>query len=283
MSNTTLNRLRKDRGAMAGMVILILFVITAIMAPVISPYDPMAQNLQEGLRPPSIHHPFGQDKLGRDILSRVIFGSRVSLKVGLIAVTVSLIIGTLLGSWAGFASGAVDHIITRLIDIVMAFPGILLALAVMAVLGPSLNNVILALCLVSWVGFARLARGQVLSIKERDYIQAAKAVGASPLRLLFVHIFPNIISPLLVEATFGIGSAIVAEAGLSFLGLGVQPPTPSWGSMLNEGRQFMMQAPHMTIFPGLAIMLVVMAINFLGDGLRDAIDPKAHYRHALAA
>lgn len=258
----------------AGLLVILILSATALLAPVLAPYDPTDQNLYEGLSGPSTRHLLGQDKYGRDILSRIIYGSRISLYVGLSTALVSLFIGTAIGSTAAYFGGIWDEIICRIIDILLAFPGILLALSLMAVLGPSLNNVILALCAVGWVGYARLARGQTLAVKERDFVQAAKALGAGRKRIVFNHILPNILAPLIVEATFGMGGAIVGEAGLSFLGFGVQPPTPSWGSMLNEGRHYLLLAPHMTTFPGLAIMAVVLGFNFLGDGLRDIMDPR---------
>jgi peptide/nickel transport system permease protein len=231
-------------------------------------------SLEEELAPPSAHHVLGQDKFGRDILSRIIYGARVSLLVGVLTVLVSLSLGAALGCTAGYLGGLIDEAFLRVVDIFLAFPGILLALAIMAVLGPSLSNVIIALCLTGWVGYARLARAQVLSLKERDFIVAARASGATDARIIFRHILPNVMAPLSVQATFGMGAAITAEAALSFLGLGVQPPTPSWGSMLNEGRQFLLIAPHLTTFPGLAIMLVVLGFNVLGDGLSDWLDPR---------
>lgn len=257
-----------------GALILGALVMGAALAPVLAPYNPLSQNLEEELRRPSFLHPMGRDKLGRDVMSRIIYGARISLKVGLITVIISMIAGSLMGAAGGYFGGIWDQGLMRIIDTLLAFPGILLAMAMMALLGQSLNNVILALCLVSWVSYARLARGQVLSVREREYIIAARALGASSARIIFLHILPNIVGPLVVEATFGMGGAIVGEAGLSFLGLGVQPPTPSWGSMLYEGRQFLIQAPHLTLFPGLAIMIVVLGVNFFGDGLRDALDPK---------
>jgi len=264
----------KNRLVLLGITVIVLVILAAVFAPILAPYDPLAQDLDEGLRPPSWSHPLGQDKFGRDILTRMLFGARISLWVGLSTAIVSLIIGMIIGASCGFWGGIFDELLTRVIDILLAFPGILLALVLMALLGPSLNNVILALCVVGWVGYARLARAQVLTIKEQTYIAAARSLGASRRRIIFSHILPNILPPLLVEVTFGIGGAIVGEAGLSFLGFGVQPPVPSWGAMLNEGRQFLLIAPHMTTFPGLAIMLVVLGFNFFGDGLRDMLDPR---------
>jgi len=261
-----------------GIVIILLLCLTAVLASLISPYSPTEQNLDEGLTGPSKEHILGQDKLGRDILSRIIYGSRVSLKVGIFTVGISLIIGLMIGSIAGFFGGIVDDIIMRIIDIFMAFPGILMAIALMAVLGPSLNNVIIALCLLGWVGYARLVRGQMLSVREFEFVLAAKAMGANPFRIIMKHLLPNIFSPVIVQATFGMAGAIVAEAGLSFLGLGTQPPIPSWGSMLNEGMEFILVAPYLTIYPGLAIMIVVLGFNFLGDGIRDILDPRYYQR-----
>jgi peptide/nickel transport system permease protein len=264
----------RNRLVLLGLIIVVMMMLAAVLAPLLTPYDPFAQHLDEGLSRPSWSHPLGQDKFGRDILARMLFGARISLWVGVSTAFVSLVIGMVLGATAGFLGGVFDELLTRLIDILLAFPGILLALVLMAFLGPSLNNVILALCLVGWVGYARLARAQALTVRERAYITAARSVGATRRRIIYSHILPNILPPLLVEATFGIGGAIVGEAGLSFLGFGVQPPTPSWGAMLNEGRQFLLIAPHMTTFPGLAIMLVVLGFNFFGDGLRDMLDPR---------
>lgn len=256
-----------------GLITIWALIFTAVFAPYLSPYDPNEQRLMEGLSRPTADHPLGLDKLGRDIFSRVIYGARVSVLVGLVAIGVSSALGVALGSMAGFFGGLVDEIIMRMADIFLAFPGILLAIALMAVMGPGLGNVIFALVVMSWVGYARLVRGQLLSLKEREYVVAAESIGARPFRIIARHLLPNVMAPVIVEATFGMAAAIMAEAGLSFLGLGAQPQTPSWGSMLNEGRQFMLLAPHMTIFPGLAIMVVVLGLNFLGDGLRDSLDP----------
>lgn len=257
-----------------GGFIILALIFTAIFAPFVAPYDPKEQNLYDGLNTPDFNHPFGKDRLGRDILSRIIYGSRISLLVGIIVVGVSSIIGILIGSISGYIGGKTDEIIMRLCDIFLAFPGILLAIAIMAVLGPNLNNVIIALCAMGWVGYARLIRGQILSLREREFVLAVGALGGNSSRIIIRHLLPNMLSPVIVEATFGMAGAIIAEAGLSFLGLGVQPPQPSWGSMLNEGRQFLLIAPHLTIFPGLAIMLTVLSLNFLGDGIRDRMDVK---------
>ncbi|MFH1625213.1 MAG: nickel transporter permease [Pseudomonadota bacterium] len=262
----------RNKLAMVGLLIIGALIFVAIFAPHLAPSDPFEQTLKGGLNPPSREHPLGQDKLGRDNLSRIIYGSRISVFVGLAVVGVSLFIGIVIGSVAGYNGGWIDESFMRVVDVLLAFPGILLAIALTAVLGPSLNNVILALCVTGWVSYARIVRGQILTVKEREYIIAARALGANPLRIIVHHILPNIVSPLIVQTTFGMAGVILAEASLSFLGLGAQPPTPSWGSMLNEGRQFLLVAPHMTTFPGLAIMIVVLGFNFLGDGLRDALD-----------
>jgi peptide/nickel transport system permease protein len=247
----------------------------AAFAPWLSPYDPIRQNLSEDLRAPSFEHPLGQDKLGRDQLSRLIHGARVSLQVGTITVAVSLSIGVLMGALAGYFGGSVDFWIMRTVDVLLAFPGILLAIAMSAVLGPSINNVIVALSIMGWTGYARLVRAEVLGIRRREHVEAAVALGASNKRVLVRHVLPMLIAPLVVQATFGMAGAIVAEASLSFLGLGVQPPAPSWGAMVNEGRQFLLIAPHLTLYPGLAILITVLGLNFLGDGLRDRLDVRS--------
>ena len=264
----------KNKLALVGALIILVLIVAAIFAAFIAPYDPLEQNIIERLSPPSKDHWFGQDEVGRDILSRIIYGSRISLRVGIFTVSISLLVGLVIGSISGYYGGLVDEVFMRVVDILMAFPGILLAIAMVAVLGPNLNNVILALCLIGWVGYARLVRGQVLYLRELEYVAAARALGASPARIISLHIVPNLIAPVIVEATFGMAGAILAESSLSFLGLGAQPPTPSWGSMLNVGREFLLIAPHTTTFPGLAIMLVVLGFNFLGDGLRDYLDVK---------
>ncbi|RMG60665.1 MAG: ABC transporter permease [Deltaproteobacteria bacterium] len=268
----TLRRLLKKKSVIFGGIVCLLFLLTAIFAPLISPGDPFAQDLKGSLSPPSKEHLLGQDKLGRDVLSRIVHGSRVSIAAGLTAVTISLAIGLAVGSVAAYAGGFVDSLFMRIADVFLAFPGILLAIGMTAVLGPGLRNVIIALSIIGWVGYARIIRGQILKLRELDFVAAARAMGVPSREIILRHLLPNALSPIIIEATFGVARAIVAEAGLSFLGLGVQPPTPSWGAMINEGRFYLFVAPHITTFPGLAIMLLVMSINFLGDGLRDALD-----------
>jgi peptide/nickel transport system permease protein len=254
---------------------LLGLAVVAAAAPWIAPYDPARQELAATLAPPGPEHVLGQDKLGRDILSRVVHGARVSLAVGLAAVVTSLAVGVVIGAIAGYAGGWLDDLLMRIVDVLLAFPGLLLAIAFTAVLGPSLRNVVLALCAIGWTGYARLARGEIHRLRHREFVEAARALGASDRRILWRHLTPLLAAPLLVQATFGMAAAIVAEASLSFLGLGAQPPTPSWGAMLNDGRAFLLVAPHLTLFPGLTIMLTVLALNFLGDALRDRLDVRA--------
>ena len=269
---------QKNRPAAFGLLILGGLLVTAMMAPWLAPRDPAAVRLSESLERPTLSCPLGKDPLGRDVLSRLVYGARVSVVVAFTTVAISLAAGTLLGILAGYYGGILDDLIMRVVDILLAFPGILLAVALTSVLGPSLRNVVLALCVMGWVGYARIVRAQVLAIRERDFVQAARAIGAEDFRILWRHILPNVLAPLVVEATFGASGAILGEAGLSFLGLGTQPPSPSWGSMLNEGRQFLFVAPHLTLAPGIAIMIVVLGLNFLGDGLRDRLDVKQRSR-----
>ncbi len=264
--------------AKAGAAIVLITVLAAVAGPWLVPFDPATQELALRLQGPSGQHWFGLDELGRDIFARVLSGARISLLVGLVVVGVSASIGTLMGSVAGYFGGRIDEAISRLIDILLAFPGLLLAIAMVAVLGPSLTNVFLALSLIGWVGYARLVRGQVLRARELEFVQAARALGATTSRILSRHIIPATLPAVTVQATLGMGGAILAEAALSFLGLGVQPPTPSWGTMLNYGRSHLLDAPHLTVFPGIAIAILVLGFNFLGDGLRDALDPVAQDR-----
>jgi peptide/nickel transport system permease protein len=257
-----------------GTFIVIVAIVAAVLGPLLYPYDPAAQELARRLEAPSLAHPLGLDELGRDILARLLQGARISLLVGIAVVSVSSTVGMFFGSLAGYFGGAVDDVISRVIDVLMAFPGILLAIALVAVLGPSLVNVVLALSIIGWVGYARLVRGQALRAREFEFVQAARASGASAGRIVIRHILPTAIPAVVVQATLGMAGAIIAEAALSFLGLGVQPPTPSWGTMLDAGRAHLFDAPHLTIFPGLAIAMLVLGFNFLGDGLRDRVDPK---------
>jgi len=262
----------------AGGVVVALIVLAAIFGPLISPVDPATQDLPLRLQGPEWGHPFGYDELGRDVLSRVLLGARVSLAVGLVVVSVSAIVGLIVGAVAGYLGGAVDDVVSRLMDVLMAFPGILLAIAIVAVLGPGVVNAVMALVAVGWVGYARLVRGIVLRVREFEYVAAARAAGARLPRLLIQHIVPNTLPAVVVQATLGMAAAILAEASLSFLGLGVQPPVPSWGTMLDAGRAHLLDAPHLTLFPGFMLASLVLGFNFLGDGLRDSIDPKAKRR-----
>jgi peptide/nickel transport system permease protein len=255
-----------------GAALVLAAVLAAIVGPMLAPFDPSTQALALRLEGPTTRHWFGLDELGRDIFARVLAGARISLLVGIVVVGVSSTVGTLVGAIAGYFGGYVDEAISRVIDILMAFPGLLLAIALVAVLGPSLGDVLLALSLIGWVGYARLVRGQVLRAREFEYVQAARALGAPASRILLHHIIPAALPAVSVQATLGMGGAILSEAALSFLGLGVQPPTPSWGTMLNYGKAHLLDAPHLTIFPGLAIAILVLGFNFLGDGLREILD-----------
>jgi peptide/nickel transport system permease protein len=270
-----------NRLTIAGLIIVATLVIVALFAPWIATYDVGATDLSIRYLGPSAAHWFGTDSTGRDIFSRVVFGARISLQVGIIVVMVSAFIGTILGAIAGYYGGWVDRVVSGYVfNVFLAFPGLLLAIAMVAFLGAGLNKLILALCIIGWVGYARLIRGQVLKVREYDFVQAARALGASDLRILFVHILPNAIQPLIVQASLGMAGAVLAEASLSFLGLGVPPPAPSWGVMIEEARDLstLQAAPHALIFPGLAIALTVLAFNFIGDGLREYLDPRQRAR-----
>jgi peptide/nickel transport system permease protein len=258
-----------------GFAIVVLTAIAAVAGPSLVPYDAATQDLPQRLLGPSWAHPFGLDELGRDILARLLIGARISLMVGLAVVSISATVGTMVGAVAGYAGGWLDNTLGRIMDVLLAFPGILLAIALVAVLGPSLTHVVLALVLIGWVSYARLVRGQVLKVRELDYVQAARAVGAPVGRVIVRHVIPATLSSVAVQATLGMAGAIIAEASLSFLGLGVQPPTPSWGTMLDAGRSHLFDAPHLTVMPGLAIALLVLGFNFAGDALRDRVDPRA--------
>ena len=262
----------------AGALLVVLIIGGAIVAPWLVPFDPASQQLALRLEGPSAQHWFGLDELGRDIFSRVLLGARVSLFVGVVVVGVSALVGMAIGSVAGYFGGRIDQAISRLMDVLLAFPGLLLAIALVAVLGPSLGNVVLALTVIGWVGYARLVRGQVLRAREFEYVVAARALGASTWRTLTRHVLPTALPAVTVQATLGMATAILSEASLSFLGLGVQPPTPSWGTMINGGRSHLLDAPHLTVFPGIFLALVVLGFNFLGDGLRDRLDPRTAKR-----
>lgn len=268
-------RFKKNRLAMIGLVVIILMYGVAIFADVLAPYPYDKMNLTNLYAPPgSPGHLLGTDEYGRDVLSRLIYGARISLTVGLVVVGLSSIIGVTLGALAGYYGGWVDALIMRIVDFLYAFPFFILAITIVAILGPSLYNAMLALALVNWVGYARMVRGQFLALKQREFVEAARAVGASGFRIMFVHLLPNALGPVIVQMSLGVGSAILSASGLSFLGLGAQPPTAEWGAMLNAGKDYLRSAPHLTTYPGLAIMITVLAFNFIGDGLRDALDPK---------
>lgn len=259
-----------------GAVVVVIASLSALLAPWIAPYDPSVQSLPDRLQGPSWRHPLGNDDLGRDILSRLLMGARVSMRVGATVVLLSVVVGVLLGGFAAYIGGRLDAFVTVVvINSLMAFPGILLAIALVAFLGPGLDRLILALTSIGWVGYARLTRGQVLKTKTLEFVEAARAMGASHARIFIRHVLPNVIQPVLVQASIGMAGAILAEASLSFLGLGIAPPTPSWGAMLNDARQHLFDAPHLVIFPAIALMLTVLSFNFLGDALRDWLDPKS--------
>ncbi|MEK7285757.1 MAG: ABC transporter permease [Nitrospirota bacterium] len=261
----------KNIGFIIGCFFLVILFVSAVFAPILSPHSPDQINLEQGLSSPSSSHFLGQDKLGRDILSRVLHGGRVSLGVGIIATVISVSIGLFVGSLAGFCGGKVDALLMRLVDIVLSFPGILLAIVMAAVLGPSVINIIIALSILGWGGYARVVRGQILVVRQEDYILSAISLGLTPSRVIVRHILPNVFAPVLVEAMFGVGHAIVAESSLSFLGLGIAPPMPSWGGMLSDAKSFLLVAPHLVIIPGIMIIIVVVSFNLLGDALYDRL------------
>lgn len=262
-----------------GLAIAAVIIFAAIFAPFIATHDVTVQDLSRRFVEPSAAHWFGTDSLGRDIFSRVVFGARISLQVGVTVVFVSGLIGIIIGAIAGFYGGWIDRILSGyLFNVFLAFPGLLLAIALVAFLGAGLGKLILALCIIGWVGYARVMRGQVLKVREYDFVQAARALGASNMRILFTHIMPNAIQPLIVQASLGMAGAVLSEASLSFLGLGIPPPAPSWGTMIEEARNYFATYPHTLFFPGAAIALTVLAFNFIGDGLREYLDPKQRTR-----
>lgn len=259
---------------MAGGVGVLLLVFIAVTAPLLAPHDPIAQNYDHLLEGPSLAFPFGTDNFGRDVFSRVIYGSRISLSVGFFGTLFGLVLGVVIGLVAGYYGGWIDSVAMRLLDIQLAFPGLLLAIAIVAVLGVGEINVVVAIGIFSIPVFARLLRGSILALKQQDFVLAAQAIGAGDLRIMFGHLLPNALAPIIVVATLRLGTAILAASSLSFLGLGIRPPSPEWGAMLADGRQFLQLAPHVGYFPGFAILFSVLALNLLGDGLRDALDPK---------
>ncbi|MDP2628106.1 MAG: ABC transporter permease [Candidatus Rokubacteria bacterium] len=272
--------MRRNRGGLIGLLIVLLNIVVAILAPVLGPHDPLDQDITRRLQPPawlaggSVEYLLGTDQLGRDVLTRIIYGSRISLLIGFLSVAVSLPIGVGLGLLGGYFRGRLDDVVMRLADVQLAFPFILLAITIAGVLGPSPRNVILILAVGGWVAYARVTRGQVLGLREKEFVEAARALGMRHGRILVAHILPNILTPIIVLATFAVAQMILLESSLSFLGLGVQPPTPSWGGMLNDGRAYITIAWWLTTFPGATIMLTVLGINFMGDWLRDLFDPR---------
>lgn len=269
-----INRFKKNKRALIGFWMVVIFLVIAIFAPLIAPYDPLEQNMQIKLESPSFAHPFGTDEFGRDILSRIMYGAQISLMIGVISVLFAVIFGVALGTVAGYFGGLLDSIIMRIMDVLLAFPSFLLAMAIVSVLGPGMINVMIAIGVFSIPTFSRIARSEVISIKNKEYIEAAQAIGAKDRLIIFKHLIPNSISPIIVLSTLRIATSIITAAGLSFLGMGAQPPTPEWGAMLSEGREYLRVAPHVSTIPGLAIMFMVLGFNMLGDGLRDALDPK---------
>ncbi len=267
-------RLRRNRAAVAGAGIVLLFVALALLAPVLVPYNPIQGNLNDRLQSFSESHWLGTDELGRDLLSRILYGARVSLQIQIVAVVLALIVGVLLGSLSGYLGGSVDSIIMRCMDVLLAFPGIFLALGIIAALGPGLLNLMLAAGISSIPQFARIVRASILSLKEREFIEAALALGSGSNRIMFRHLLPNCLAPIIVQSTLRMATVLLTASGLSFLGLGVQPPTPEWGAMLSNARSYLIVAPHVATIPGLAIMVVVVGFNLFGDGLRDTLDPR---------
>jgi peptide/nickel transport system permease protein len=259
---------------LVALALIAVFAFCALFASVIAPYDPLLQDLGNRLMPPSAAHWLGTDSLGRDIASRILYGARISLIIGVVVVASAGVFGTVVGLVAGYAGGLVDEALMRLTEVFLAFPALILAMAIAGALGPSLSNAIIAIAAVTWAVYARLTRGQILSLRRREFVEAARAIGAPWPRILWRHLLPNVIAPLLIQGSFDLGSAIIAAAGLSFIGFGAQPPTPEWGVMISDGRNYISTQPWLSLFPGLAILLAVGSFNLLGDGLRDAFDPR---------
>lgn len=269
-------RLRKSRTAVFGIIIIILFALIALLAPYVAPYDPLEQNFIKSFRPPSREHFLGTDEFGRDIFSRIIYGARISLQIGFIAVFISLIVGVSVGLAAGYYGGWIDMLVMRVMDLMLSFPYILLALVIMSILGPGIYNAMIAIGIVYVPQYARVVRSSVLSVKKKEYVLSAQALGANDFRIILKHVFLNSMAPIIIQTTLSIGRAIINAAGLSFLGLGAQPPTPEWGAMLSNGQDFLRNAPWIATFPGIAIALLVLGFNLVGDGFRDAFDPRLH-------
>jgi peptide/nickel transport system permease protein len=278
LARDTFRKMRRNPGAMVGLVVLILIILSALLAPVLAPHDPILQNTQAIRKAPSLHHLFGTDTFGRDVFSRVLYGGRNSLPVGLIAVGIAAVFGAFCGLTAGYYGGWIDTAIMRVVDVMLAFPGILLAMSLVAILGTSFVNLMLAVGISAIPEYTRVVRGSVLSARETEYVTAARVAGATNRSLMLKHILPNVLPPIIVLATLGIAGAIILGSTLSFLGLGIQPPTAEWGNMMSDGRTMMRHFWWVSFFPGLAIMLTVLAINLVGDGLRDALDPRLNNR-----
>lgn len=271
-----LEKLLKNKLAKVGILIIAVLILTAIFSPLISTHNPIEGNILERLQSPSKNHFLGTDEMGRDVFSRMVYGTRISISIGIIAVGISVIVGTFLGLISGYFGGKIDTVIMRFVDIMLCFPTFFLILMVIAFLEPNIYNIMIVIGLTSWTGLARLVRGETLSIKERDFIIAAKGLGLKKRRIIFVHILPNVIAPVIVASILGVGAAILTESGLSFLGLGVQPPTPSWGNILTSGKDYIHIAWWLSLFPGLAILITVLGWNLLGEGLRDVFDPRGN-------
>ena len=269
-----IKRFLRNKLALLGLMVVVFVVLTSMAASIIAPFDPLKLSLRNRIKPPSEDHTFGTDHFGRDILSRVLYGGRVSLYVGVLSVAIAAIAGIVFGATGGYFGGRIDYVIVLIMDALISFPTMLLAIGFMAVMGPGVKNIIIALALVGIPTYGRVVRGSVLSIRQKEYIEAARNAGSGHLKILFLHVLPNTMAPLIVVTTIGVANAILIEAALSFLGLGVPPPAPSWGNILSDGRNFISQAPWLTIFPGLAITVSVLGFNTLGDGLRDVLDPR---------
>ncbi len=254
--------------------IIFTVLVVALLAPWIATHDPNAMSLENRYQPPSAQHWFGLDQDGSDVFSKVVYGSRISFYVAISVVSICLIIGLMIGSIAGYMGGRADQFFMRIVDMLYAFPGFLLAITLVAVLGPSINNLIFAMCITGWASYARLVRAEVLHVKSKEFIQSAKALGANPLRIVILHVWPNLVGPVVVQCSFAMAGTIISESSLSFLGLGAPPTTPTWGALLNAGRKILIEAPHVSVFPGVAIVLLVLGFNLFGDGLRDYLDPK---------